>query len=177
MPTPTFLRKILSWVHSERPRLRRPRLWRNSQRNSEQPSTNPRRSSGSPRRRIKFLLDGSTTSFRDVIVREGYEVALAPEGTPHLEVLHLARVNGAALLTLNREYLNIADNENNRYGILFLPVDFSSVDHSHSKKVKWLRELLKRHDEVEKIKLFPIRVYAARRGTEGWRVEEVHQQV
>lgn len=125
--------------------------------------------------RLKFLLDSSTIQFCDAIVREGYQVMQVAMNLSHVDVLRLACVFGLSLLTLDRGYLSVAHNTN-MYGVLILPEIFVSVDQTQEQKTTWLCELLRCHDEVNKIRLFPIKACMAKNEKEKWIVEEAAGQ-
>lgn len=133
--------------------------------------------SGHPRQPVKFLLDDSTSSFRDIVLREGYETKHVdvPGSSPPF-VLQIAHIHGMALLTLDKSYLSIA-RENNKHGILILPESFIPVHQDGEQKAAWLRELLQCHDEVNRIRFFPIRAYMAKKEETGWKVEEARGEV
>lgn len=125
-----------------------------------------------------FQLDASTAHFRDAIISEGYQANLLSSSQDELpslsrlDILRLARDAGCPLLTADSGYINIATEDNNGHGILILPESFQRQQEKFHNAAR-LRSLLRDHENVRKVRQFPIKVYMAEEEGTTWKIEEV----
>lgn len=123
----------------------------------------------SPPRDIIFLVDHSLAPLRETISRASYEFTIVDPSRSQLEVLNDASSTNKMLLTTNQTYLNIANRDNNKFGILILPANFGQGNPNTDHLYDLLNDY---YEDIRKTKLYPVGVCVASMANNTWSLEK-----
>lgn len=128
-------------------------------------------------RRVRFLLDISTEVYRRAITSEGYTVTcLANQHASRADVLRHAKEGDMVLMTFDVAYAQMATGANT-CRVLILPemLLVGLFDWNRAAKMASVRQLMRCHEQVDKIRMFPKRNFLAGRVGNDWQVEAISE--